>query len=64
MQLIFGDDTKIVKKFATVDVKMVREMNKGLTRKKKIYSSIKIKKGIRTPEFEELLTGCFTSAAN
>jgi hypothetical protein len=64
MQLIFGNDTKIAKKFATVDVKIVREMNKGLTRKKKIYSSIKIKKGIRKSEFEELLTGCFTSAAS
>lgn len=64
VQLIFGDETKFAEKFAEVDVKKIREMSKGIKRKQKIYSSNKIKKIIRKPEFKKILINSFASAAN
>ncbi len=64
VQLVFGDETKIADKFATISIKRIREMSNGLKRKKKIHSSIKIKKTIRKPNFEELLTSAFASVAS
>ena len=64
LQLVFGDETNIAEKFATISIKRIREMSHDLKQKKKIHSSIKIKKAIRKPEFAELLTSSFASAAS
>jgi len=64
VNLIFGDETKMAKKFAGVDVEKIREMRNGIKRKQKIYSSNKIKKTIRKPGFKNLLIKSFVSAAN
>ena len=64
VQLIFGDDNKIVEKFAKVDKNIIIEMRSNLKTKQKIYSSNKIKKTIRNPDFKKLLIGSFASAAN
>lgn len=64
LQLVFGDETNIAEKFATISIKRIREMNNDLKQKKKIHSSIKIKKAIRKPEFAKLLTSSFASAAS
>jgi len=64
VQLVFGDETNIAKKFATVSVQRIRAMSNALKRKKQMHSSIKIKKTIRKPTFEKLLTSSFASAAS
>ena len=64
MELIFGDETKIVQKFSGVDVEKIREMSNTIKRKQKIYSSNKIKKVIRKLEFEKYLINSFASAAS
>jgi len=64
VQLVFGDETNIAEKFATISIKRIREMSNGLKQKKQMHSSIKIKKTIRKPTFEELLTSSFASAAS
>lgn len=64
LRLVFGGESSIAEKFATISVTRIREMSNGLRRKKQIHSSIKIKKAIRKPTFEESLTSSFASAAN
>jgi hypothetical protein len=64
VQLIFGDENKIAEKFAKVDKNIITEMRNNLKTKEKIYSSNKIKKNIRNPDFKKLLIGSFASAAS
>jgi len=64
VQLIFGDENKIAEKFAKVDKNIISEMRNNLKIKQKIYSSNKIKKTIRNPDFKKLLIGSFASAAS
>jgi len=64
LRLVFGGESSIAEKFATISVTRIREMSNGLRRKKQIHSSIKIKKAIRKPTFEESLTSSFASAAS
>jgi hypothetical protein len=64
VQLIFGDENKIAEKFAKVDKNVITEMKNSLKTKQKIYSSNKIKKTIRNPDFKKLLLGSFASAAS
>jgi len=64
LRLVFGGESSIAEKFATISVTRIREMSNYLRRKKQIHSSIKIKKAIRKPEFTELLTSTFASAAS
>jgi hypothetical protein len=64
VQLIFGDENKIAEKFAKVDKNIISEMRNNLKIKQKIYSSNKIKKAIRNPDFKKLLIGSFASAAS
>jgi len=61
VQLIFGDENKIAEKFAKVDKNIISEMRNNLKTKQKIYSSNKIKKTIRNPDFKKLLIGSFAS---
>ncbi|KPA09819.1 hypothetical protein MHK_009978, partial [Candidatus Magnetomorum sp. HK-1] len=63
VQLIFGDETKIVEKFSKIDVEKIREMNKEVKKKHKIYASNKIKKTIRKSNFKEILISSFVAAA-
>ena len=64
VQLIFGDESKIAEQFAKVDKNIISEMRNNLKTKQKIYSSNKIKKTIRHPDFKKLLIGSFASAAS
>ena len=64
MQLIFGDETKIVEKFSKIDVEKIREMNKDLKKNYKIYASSKIKKTIRKSNFKENLISSFVATAS
>jgi hypothetical protein len=64
VQLIFGDENKIAEKFAKVDKNIITEMRNSLKTKQKIYSSNKIKKTIRNPDFKKLLIDSFASAAS
>ena len=64
MRLIFEDENKIAEKFAEVDVKIIREMEKNHYPKKKIYSSRKIKKTLRSPDFKKQLLSAFQAVAN
>lgn len=64
VQLIFGDESKIAEKFAKVDKNIISEMRNNFKTKQKIYSSNKIKKTIRRPDFKKLLIGSFASAAS
>lgn len=64
VQLIFGDENKIAEKFAKIDKNIISEMRNNLKIKQKIYSSNKIKKTIRNPDFKKLLIGSFASAAS
>jgi hypothetical protein len=64
VQLIFGDENKIAEQFAKVDKNIISEMRNNLKTKQKIYSSNKIKKTIRHPDFKKLLIGSFASAAS
>jgi hypothetical protein len=64
VKLIFGNESKIVEKFSKVDKNIITEMRNNLKTKQKIYSSNKIKKTIRNPDFKKLLVGSFTSAAS
>jgi phage pi2 protein 07 len=57
VQLIFGEENKIAKKIIT-------EMRNNLQTKQKIYSSNKIKKTIRHPDFKKRLVDSFASAAS
>jgi len=63
VRLIFGDETKIAKKFAEVDVKLIREMEKKHYPRKQIYASRKIKRSVRSPDFSEKLLLAFQAAA-
>ncbi len=64
MKLIFGEEKNIAEKFAEIDVKKIREMEKNHFPKKKIYSSRKIKKTLRSPNFRKQLLAAFQSAAS
>ena len=64
VQLIFGDESKIAEQFAKVDKNIISEMRNNLKTKQKIYSSNKIKKTIRNPDFKKLLIDSFASAAS
>lgn len=64
VQIVFGDENKIAEKFAKVDKNIITEMRNNLETKQKIYSSNKIKKTIRKPDFKKLLIGSFASAAS
>ena len=64
MQIIFGDESKIAEKFAKVDIEIIREMRANQKLKHKIYSSNKIKKVIRNPDFKKLLVDSFASASS
>ena len=50
--------------FAKVDIEIIREMRVNLKTKHKIYSSKKIKKAIRNPDFKKMLVDSFVSASN
>ena len=63
VRLIFGDETKIAEKFAEVDVKLIREMEKKHYPRKQIYASRKIKRSVRSPDFSEKLLLAFQAAA-
>ncbi len=63
VKLIFGDETKIAEKFAEVDVKLIRAMEKKHCRKQKIYSSRKIRFSLRSSDFKEKLLWAFQAAA-
>ncbi|MBL7203133.1 MAG: transposase [Desulfobacteraceae bacterium] len=64
MKLIFGEKTNMAKKFAEIDVKIIREMEKKHHQKKKIHSSRKIKKTLRSPDFKKQLLAAFQSVAS
>jgi len=64
VKLIFGNESKIAEKFSKVDKNIITEMRNNLKTKQKIYSSNKIKKTIRNPDFKKLLIGSFASAAS
>lgn len=64
VQLIFGDESKIAEQFAKVDKNIISKMRNNHKTKQKIYSSNKIKKTIRHPDFKKLLIGSFASAAS
>ena len=64
VQLIFGDENKIAEQFAKVDKNIISKMRNNHKTKQKIYSSNKIKKTIRHPDFKKLLIGSFASAAS
>ncbi len=64
VQLIFGDENKIAEKFAKVEKNIISKMRNNLKTKQKIYSSNKVKKTIRNPDFKKLLIGSFASAAS
>jgi hypothetical protein len=64
MRLMFGEEINIAEKFAQIDVKIIREMEKNHYPKKKIYSSRKIKKSLRSPDFKKQLLAAFQAAAN
>lgn len=63
VKLIFGNETNIAEKFAEVDVKLIRGMEKKHCRKKKIYSSRKIRCSLRSSDFKEKLLWAFQAAA-
>jgi hypothetical protein len=64
MKLIFGEEINIAAKFSELDVKIIREMEKNHYPKKKIYSSRKIKKTLRSPDFEKQLLSAFQAVAS
>jgi len=64
VELVFGDESKIAEQFAKVDKSIISEMRNNLKTKQKLYSSNKIKKTIRNPDFKNLLIGSFASAAS
>ena len=64
VKLIFGNESKIAEKFSKVDKNIITEMRNNLKTKQKIYSSNKIKKTIRNPDFKKLLIDSFASAAS
>ena len=64
IRLIFGEETKITEKFAEVDVKIIRKMEKNHYPKKKIYSSRKIKQSLRSKQFKKQLLAAFQSVAS
>ena len=64
MKLIFGEEINVAEKFSEIDVKKIREMEKNHYPKKKIYSSRKIKKTLRSPDFKKQLLSAFQAVAN
>ena len=64
MKLIFGDKINMAKKFAEIDVKVIRAMEKKHHQKKKMHSSRKIKTTLRAPDFKKQLLAAFQSAAS
>ena len=64
MKLIFGEEINIVEKFSEIDVKIIREMEKNHYPKKKIYSSRKITKSLRSPNFKKQLLLAFQAVAS
>jgi len=64
IKLIFGEDAKIAEKFAEIDVKLIRQLEKNHYPKKKIYSSRKIKKSLRSKQFKKQLLAAFQSIAS
>lgn len=63
MKLIFGEEIKIAEKFAEIDVKLIREMEQKHQPKKKLYSSRKMKRILRSSDFKKKLLSAFQSAA-
>ncbi|MBC8317048.1 MAG: transposase [Desulfobulbaceae bacterium] len=59
MKLVFGGEVKMAEAFSGIDVKIVREMERNHYPKKKIHSSRKIKKALRSPDFREQLLSAF-----
>jgi hypothetical protein len=64
MKLVFGEGINIAEKFSEIDVKIIREMEKKHYPKKKIYSSRKIKKSLRSPDFKKQLLLAFQAVAS
>jgi len=64
MKLIFGEEIDVAKKFSEIDIKKIREMEKNHSPKKKIYSSRKIKKTLRSPDFKKQLLSAFQAVVN
>jgi hypothetical protein len=64
MKLIFGEKINMTKKFAEIDVKIIREMEKNHHQKKKMHSSCKINKTLRSPDFKKQLLAAFQSVAS
>jgi hypothetical protein len=64
MKLIFGEEINVAEKFSEIDVKIIRDMEKNHYPKKKIYSSRKIKKTLRSPDFKKKLLSAFQAVAN
>ena len=64
MKLLFGEGMNIAEKFSEIDVKIIREMEINHYPKKKIYTSRRIKKTLRTPDFKRQLLSAFQVVAN
>lgn len=64
MKLVYGDENKISEKFATIDIKTIREMRETDKSKQKLYYSTKIKKIIRFAKFKKYMIDAFISVAN
>jgi hypothetical protein len=64
MKLIFGEKINMAKQFAEIDVKIIRKMETKHNQKKKIHSSRKIKKTLRSLDFEKQLLAAFQSVAS
>lgn len=63
VKLIFVEDSKIAKRFADIDVKIVRQMATDHRDKKKTLCSRKTKRILRRPEFKQQLRAAFAVAA-
>ena len=64
MKLFFGEEINIAKKFSDIDVKIIREMEINHHPKEKIYTSRKIKKTLRNPDFKKQLLAAFQAVAS
>lgn len=63
VKLIFGDDTKIAKRFSEIDSAMIRKMSAEHRDKKKLLCSRKTKRILRRPDFKKQLVAAFAVAA-
>jgi hypothetical protein len=64
MKLIFGEEINVAEKFSEIDVNIIREMEKNHYPRKTIYSSRKIKKTLRSPDFKKQLLSAFQTVAS